>query len=105
LGRITDKGARSYLAVAGGIQCPDYLGAKSTFTLGQFGGHNGRALRTGDVLSLDANHCNPAIKTALVTETLKPQINNTWQLRVIYGPHGAPDFFTEKDINTFFATD
>lgn len=105
LGRITDKGARSYLAVAGGIQCPDYLGAKSTFTLGQFGGHNGRALRAGDALSLDANHCNPAIKTALVTEALKPQINNTWQLRVIYGPHGAPDFFTEKDITTFFATD
>ena len=29
---------------------PDYLGSKSTFTLGLFGGHSGRALRTGDVL-------------------------------------------------------
>ena len=36
------------------VQCPDYLGSKSTFTLGQFGGHNGRALRTGDVLHLSA---------------------------------------------------
>src|SRR5690606_20455343 len=58
LGRIADKGARSYLAIAGGIQCPDYLNSKSTFTLGQFGGHNGRALRAGDVLALDANSCN-----------------------------------------------
>ena len=24
---------------------------------------------------------------------------------VIYGPHGAPDFFTDGDIDTFFATD
>lgn len=105
LGRISDKGARTYLAVAGGIQCPDYLGAKSTFTLGQFGGHNGRALRAGDVLSLDENNCNVALTTPVFNNTLKADINNTWQLRVIYGPHGAPDFFTEKDINTFFTTD
>jgi len=35
---------------------------------------------------------------------LKPVIGNDWELRVIYGPHGAPEFFTDKDINTFFAT-
>ena len=34
-----------------------------------------------------------------------PEINNSWQLRVIYGPHGAPDFFTDKDINTFFESE
>ena len=38
--------------MAGGIQCPDYLGSKSTFTLGKFGGHCGRALRTGDFIAL-----------------------------------------------------
>lgn len=105
LGRITDRGARTYLCVAGGIQCPDYLGAKSTFTLGQFGGHNGRALRAGDVLALDAENCNPNIAPTDLAETLKPSINNTWQLRVIYGPHGAPDFFTPDDIDTFFKSD
>lgn len=26
-------------------------------------------------------------------------------MRVIYGPHGAPDFFTEDDINLFFSVD
>lgn len=105
LGRITDRGARTYLCVAGGIQCPDYLGAKSTFTLGQFGGHNGRALRAGDVLALDAANANPAIAHHDLVETLKPSINNTWQLRVIYGPHGSPDFFTTEDIDTFFKSD
>ncbi len=102
LGRITPRGARTYLCVAGGIQCPDYLGAKSTFTLGQFGGHNGRALRAGDVLALDAEVCNPEIHFVALPELLKPAINNLWQLRVIYGPHGAPDFFTPADITTFF---
>ncbi len=105
LGRISDKGARSYLCIAGGIQCPDYLNSKSTFTLGQFGGHNGRALRAGDVLRLDAEKSNPSIDLTSLDEKLIPAINNQWQLRVIYGPHGAPDFFTEKDIATFFQTD
>ena len=45
-------GQRCYLAVQGGFDLPDYLGSRSTFTLGQFGGHGGRALRTGDVLRL-----------------------------------------------------
>ncbi|ACE84124.1 urea carboxylase [Cellvibrio japonicus] len=110
LGRIT-TGARAYLCVAGGIQCPDYLGAKSTFTLGQFGGHNGRALRAGDVLALSHDTALLAADTGnLATDTtlpddLLPTIGNHWELRVIYGPHGAPDFFTDRDINTFFATD
>ncbi len=105
LGRIIGKGARTYLCVAGGIQCPDYLGAKSTFTLGQFGGHNGRALRAGDVLALDAVSCNHEFNCAPFPELLKPTIENVWQLRVIYGPHGSPDFFTLADIDTFFKHD
>ena len=31
LGRIRDAGARAYLCVAGGVQCPQYLGSRSTF--------------------------------------------------------------------------
>ncbi|UTF59385.1 urea carboxylase [Gilvimarinus sp. DA14] len=102
LGRVSEQGARAYLAVAGGIQCPSYLGSRSTFTLGQFGGHNGRALLAGDVL-----HCQKTspVKQTQVPPRLKPGIDNQWELRVVYGPHGAPDFFTDSDINTFFNTD
>ncbi|HCP02747.1 MAG TPA: urea carboxylase, partial [Pseudomonas sp.] len=70
---------------------------------GQFGGHNGRALRTGDVLHLSAGVSPVAL--AEVPSELRPAISNQWELRVIYGPHGAPDFFTGKDIDSFFATD
>ncbi|MYM63210.1 urea carboxylase [Pseudomaricurvus sp. HS19] len=101
LGRIKSEGARSYLCVRGGIQCPEYLGSRSTFTLGQFGGHNGRALRTGDVLHLSAE--SDAVESQALPVELQSPISNQWQLRVIYGPHGAPDFFTDEDIDTFFA--
>lgn len=104
LGRISEQGTRAYLCVRGGIQCPEYLGSRSTFTLGQFGGHNGRALHTGDVLRLDQKIKNSISKNTdqVLPESLIPSIENTWQLRVIYGPHGAPDFFTDDDIITFF---
>ncbi len=101
LGRIRQSGARAYLAIAGGIQCPAYLGSRSTFTLGQFGGHNGRGLQAGDVLHIDSSLQQPAASTRLPADLI-PAISNEWQLRVIYGPHGSPDFFTEHDISTFF---
>jgi antagonist of KipI len=49
------SGCRTYLAVAGGIDEPLVLGGRSTFTRGRFGGHEGRALLAGDVLSLGAH--------------------------------------------------
>tara|TARA_R110001583_G_scaffold7720_3_gene37844 strand:- start:13039 stop:16641 length:3603 start_codon:yes stop_codon:yes gene_type:complete len=99
LGNIVGAGARAYLAVQGGIQCPDYLGSKSTFTLGQFGGHAGRAIRTGDVLHLDSS-VEPSLSTIAVPKL--PEISDQWNIRVIYGPHGAPDFFLPEDIDAFF---
>ncbi len=100
-GTVTGAGARAYLLVAGGIQCPEYLGSRSTFTLGQFGGHNGRALLPGDVLHLTEGHTT--VEPVETASNLLPDIGNEWQLRVIYGPHGAPDFFTQNDIDEFFA--
>ncbi|MEM9623671.1 MAG: 5-oxoprolinase/urea amidolyase family protein, partial [Pseudomonadota bacterium] len=114
LGKVTSAGARSYLSLQGGIQCPDYLGSKATFVLGQFGGHVGRALRPGDKLRL--NRADEAIALNQQSGELAQQINehttqfqaaenDGWCLRVIYGPHGAPEYFTEAYIDTFFNTD
>lgn len=102
LGKVSGAGCRSYLLLAGGVDCPAYLGSRSTFTLGRFGGHAGRALRSGDVLHLVA----PAHRSAqALPAEMAPQWRNTWQLRVIYGPHGAPEFFTDSDISAFFAAE
>ncbi|MFP5340877.1 MAG: TPM domain-containing protein, partial [Gammaproteobacteria bacterium] len=36
---------------------------------------------------------------------LRPVMPSDWELAVTEGPHGAPDFFTDADIDLFFATD
>jgi len=103
LGAVQGGGCRSYLAVAGGFDVPDYLGSRSTFTLGQFGGHGGRTLRVGDVLHL-GTPSESYVARALPSDLL-PSYSKQWEIGVLYGPHGAPDFFTPADIETFFATD
>ena len=46
------RGARAYLAVAGGLQITSLLGSPSTDLRAGFGGVNGRALRAGDALTI-----------------------------------------------------
>jgi urea carboxylase len=103
LGTIAGSGARSYLTLRGGLQVPEYLGSKSTFTLGQFGGHGGRALRAGDVLHIPA--LNDTDSGAQLPAELCTALPTVRELRVIYGPHGAPEYFTPAYIDTFLATD
>jgi urea carboxylase len=111
IGHIIGGGARAYLLIAGGLDVPNYLGNKSTFALGGFGGHGGRVLRTGDVLRLYRH--TPVISKARgkkkirisLGKALIPIYSPNWEIGVLYGPHGAPDFFTVEDTNTFFAAD
>ena len=49
------RGARGYLACAGGIAVPEVLGSRSTYLPGAFGGLEGRVLKRGDVLPLAEN--------------------------------------------------
>ncbi len=94
------RGVRAYILFQGGLEVPQYLGSAATFILGQFGGHAGRVLRAGDIL-----HVRDAAKTFAREAELKiPEITNDWRIGVTYGPHGAPDFFTENDMREFFAT-
>lgn len=103
LGKVEAHGCRTYLSVQGGFDVPDYLGSKSTFTLGQFGGHAGRAIRVGDVLPLSKKAALFSEKTLPIE--MRPVYTSQWEIGVLYGPHGAPDFFTEDDIQMFFSTD
>ena len=102
LGRVRGGGLRAYLLVAGGFEAPLYLGSRAGFTLGGFGGHAGRALAAGDVL-----HLRPPVEAPVAALAIerRPDIGKSWTIRVLYGPHGAPDFFTPRDIETFCATE
>jgi urea carboxylase len=104
IGRAPGPGCRAYLAVRHGFDVPDYLGSRSTFTLGLFGGHAGRPLRKGDVLHV-AREGGTDGAPAKLDRRIVPELGDQWTIGVMNGPHGAPDFFTERDIETFYATD
>ncbi|MFO6448409.1 urea carboxylase [Erythrobacter sp. NE805] len=99
MGRASGGGMRGYILLAGGLDVVPYLGSAATFSLGQFGGHAARALVAGDVLHLGSGAVGEGEAAAL------PQLGREWHLRVLYGPHGAPDFFTPADIDTFLAAE
>lgn len=100
VGTPSGFGARAYLAIAGGIESAKYLGSRSTFILGGFGGPFGRALRSGDVLHLGEQAGEPQS----INRPLIPEYCSEWEIGVLNGPHGAPDFFTRGDIQMFFST-
>ncbi|WP_310832821.1 biotin-dependent carboxyltransferase family protein [Paenibacillus pedocola] len=64
-GRLSD-GCRAYLAVAGGIAVPVQLNSRSTYLRAGIGGHQGRTLRSGDVLPIGT----PTLRGNLWTEML-----------------------------------
>ena len=102
VGTAAGAGLRTYVLVAGGLDVPTYLGSASTFTLGQFGGHGGRALRPGDILRAETS---PAAAVGrAVPEDERPALTSTWELAVTEGPHGAPEFFTREDIDELLST-
>ncbi|MDB5439856.1 MAG: urea carboxylase [Caulobacteraceae bacterium] len=95
IGRVVGGGLRGYLLLRGGIDAPLYLGSRSAFTLGGFGGHAGKALAAGDVLRL--NEIGEAAPLSALPADFRAA-DKTWRIRVLPGPHGAPDFFTAEDI-------
>jgi antagonist of KipI len=113
----TRSGARCYLCVQGGIQVKAFLGSASTHLLSGLGGHEGRALRKGDVLRIGdatearqertvrntgstekAHDSNRARRVALrVLERLAPRK----VLRVTSGPQS--DWFSKAAQKAFYA--
>ncbi|WP_230196396.1 5-oxoprolinase/urea amidolyase family protein [Streptomyces coriariae] len=100
IGTPGEHGLRTYVLFAGGLDVPAFLGSASTFTLGRFGGHGGRALRTGDVL-----HGGTVVEGSAVPVPDRPEFTPVWHLGAVEGPHAAPEFFTEDDIRDFYAAD
>ena len=112
IGKLASGGARAYFLLKGGLDVPEYLESKSTFALGRFGGHGGRVLRSGDVLRLQReSHIDSRAlqktQTAprILPTSLVPNYSDRWELGVLYGPHGAPDFFAPEFIDTFLSAD
>jgi urea carboxylase len=105
------SGCRTYIAVRNGLDVPLYLGSRSTFVLGQFGGHGGRILRAGDMLRVSnpqlasSNTPAPTDAPRAVLAEMVPAYTQHWEIAVLHGPHGAPDYFTATSIDRFLATE
>ena len=106
-----EKGFRTYLAVRQGLDVPLYLGSRSTFVLGQFGGHAGRPLRASDMLSINQPGL-PACTTPAPIHNpqaapagLIPDYPSEWEIGVLNGPHGGPEFFTPRAVQILLTAD
>ncbi|MFT4218986.1 MAG: 5-oxoprolinase/urea amidolyase family protein [Microbacterium sp.] len=100
VGGASDTGFRLYLAVAGGIDIPAVLGSRATYTMGQLGGVEGRALRKGDVLPIGGDDGGKRYELAAPL----PEHTHEWVLDVTPGPHATPEYLDEQDLETLFAT-
>lgn len=90
-----DNGCRAYLAVGGGIAVPPIMGSRATYLGGRFGGLEGRALRTGDILKR-----GPADLLARPRHLpWFPLYGTTVVLRAVPGPQ---DDFFRSALEVFF---
>jgi antagonist of KipI len=96
----TRSGARCYLCVQGGLVVKDFLGSASTHLLSGLGGHEGRALRKGDVLNIGVGTVAGG-KRRVSAQTWK-KLTPRKVLRVTPGPQS--DWFSEDAQRLFYAS-
>jgi biotin-dependent carboxylase-like uncharacterized protein len=98
------NGARSYLAVAGGIDVPVFMHSRSTYTLIGLGGHEGRALQEGDELKVEEAPENAAVQVGKrVDDDHIPSYSKETELRVIIGL--ASYRLTEESMDEFLTVE
>jgi urea carboxylase len=101
VGPCDGPGMRAYLAVGGGVAVPPVLGSRATFLLGGFGGVAGRALADGDVIAIGSTE---NLDAPVDVASLLPELVATWAIRVLAGPHGAPEHLTTAGVDALFAS-
>ena len=96
----TRSGARCTLCVWGGIMVKDFLGSASTHVLSGLGGHEGRALRKGDVLKIGAE--SGAIHKRKLSARALAELQPRKALRVTAGPQS--DWFSVAAQRVFYGS-
>ena len=79
------RGSRAMLCLAGGVDVPEVLGSRSTQLRGAFGGHEGRALRRGDVLRAvgEGQSCQTGFGLVPPALSLPLQVDGRLAVRVL----------------------
>ena len=94
-------GARAYLSVAGGIDVPEILGSRSTYTRSRLGGLDGRALMPGDRLSAIGDEPVNHVEGRELPREQVPSYGHNHPVRVVLGPQD--DAFSQKGLQTFLS--
>jgi urea carboxylase len=86
--------------VDGGVDVPLLFGSRATYTMGALGGLDGRPLQQGDRLTLGEPVRNGGARR--LADGARPRYSREWEVRAMRGPQAAPDFLTERDLETLF---
>jgi biotin-dependent carboxylase-like uncharacterized protein len=98
---FASKGARGYLAVAGGFDVPEKLGSRSTYALGGLGGYQGRTLKAGDTLSVGGPPGAGRVGSEL-PEDLRVPLAKEYELRMVPGLY---DYRVQPDSMATFLSE
>ena len=98
------SGARTYLALPGGVHVPEVLGSRSTQLRESFGGFEGRVLAPGDTLraAADEEPVLPPAGLSLAMPALHHDQQDAIELRAL--PSAEHDEFTEESLTAFWST-
>jgi urea carboxylase len=94
-------GVRTYIAIAGGVDTPPWLGSRSTFHKAGVGGMQGRALQKGQVVPVAKGKGTPGRKAK---PDCRPSFatDKIWTMEVVAGPND--DWIDEAGHKQFLST-
>jgi antagonist of KipI len=91
------RGARAYLAVAGGVAVPPALGSRATHLISGMGGLDGRPLRAGDLVPLGERPVHALLADRAVA-AVTPLPEGDARIRVLPGPQ--VEYFVDDALET-----
>lgn len=104
IGKTIDGGCRSYLAIHGGLpSVAEWFGSKATSPGVGVGGYQGRALASGDLLTITKQIPEHLPKSLSIPEKLVPSYTNHWSLAALPGPY-TTGYLTSSDLSLIYDT-
>src|SRR5437867_3812427 len=100
---IKGGGFRAYVAVSGAFDVPEYMGSRATFTVGGFGGFEGRGLKKGDRVLLNRAGAPERMIGRRLRASARPQYGTQWEIEAMRGPQADPDYMTAEDMEIVFS--
>lgn len=95
---MAKRGARSYLAMSGGIDTPRFMDSRSTNLISGLGGYEGRALLAGDVLHC-GEHGGTFAEGMKAPISYRPMMERQATLLALVGPQ---DDYFDDGLQAFF---